>query len=261
MGRQFMIACAVSIMVIVVLILGAVVGGFIVFSQLEGTPEVVYYTDTPTVTGTPPPTLTPTATFTPTATYTPTPTNTPTPTPIPPGLIINTINQEAWLETARVSAFISNLRAENDWPGLLPGKRSLRYNAVVIITAGIDFGLLAEQDIIVNGQNVIIQLPSPQVRDCFLDEAASTYYDRNCSAAGVVDVGCGGLEDELRGKALDAAAAAEFDDLLNMAFENAEETVESLLVGLPGIETLTIVRSSEILPDLSPAGTCALFTD
>jgi hypothetical protein len=214
------------------------------------------------ITATPSDTPTSTATQTATSTATPTPTVTPspTPTPIPASVIIGAINQTAFLESARFVLNLPDLYAENEQPGILPGTRSLRYNANVTVTAGVDFALLTPANILVNGTTITVRLPSPQVRDCILDEASSSYYERNCDAAGVVDIGCGGLEEILRQNALIASTQADHQQILQEAHRSASEIVQKLVLTVAGVQQVVIERAPDPLPILSAGGTCALIT-
>jgi|GEM_PF-6110943 len=200
------------------------------------------------------PTNTPTATFTPTAT----PTNTPTPTPVPPSFVLSEI-ESTWLETQR-EVRVYQLFAENTGTIFNIG-RSLRYEANVTVTAGIDLSLLTLDDIEVNGTTVTITIPQPQLRDCILDETTSRYYERNCDAAGVVDIGCGGLEAELR----DQAPFAALNDDENTIFL-ADAYVEAAaflqdLVQVTGIDQVIIQQSTDPLSIVSLGGTCPLPDD
>jgi hypothetical protein len=212
-------------------------------------------TFTPTTTFTP--TSSPTPTDSPTPTSTPTPTNTPTPTatPIPPEAVIAIVDREAWLESNRILLNLPNLYAENEWPGILPGTRRLRYNAYVTITAGVDLELIGFDDIRIEGTTAYITLPPAQIKDCVLDETASSYFDRRCTAAGVVDAGCGGLEDDLREIARVEAARANHEIVLQDAFRNAAEVVQDLIEPL-GLEEVIIEESQEPLPLVAQNGTC-----
>jgi hypothetical protein len=177
-------------------------------------------------------------------------------TQIETGPLVQAIEQQGFLEGARANNNLPNIYASNEWPGILPGRRSLRYNAMVTVTAGIDMENFSPQDIRVDGDTVTVALPPAQVRDCILDEAASAYFDRNCSAIGVVDVGCGGLEDVLRAQALQASAQADHAQLLEQAFNSGAEVIQNLLGGFEGVERVVIERSQADVSFYSLAGTC-----
>lgn len=164
------------------------------------------------------------------------------------------VRQEAWLETARELQQLE-LYAENDYPGILPGRRSLRYQALVTVTAGIDLQQMTADDFIVDGAVVTVVLPPAQLKDCILDEATSRYYDRSCSAAGMVDIGCGGLEEVLRQQAMQTAATENTDRLLEEAFASGAEYIQNLGRNF-GFSEILIERQSAALPTVANGGTC-----
>ena len=167
---------------------------------------------------------------------------------------ILTVQQEAWLETARELQNV-DIQAKNDWPGILPGQRSLRYSALVTVTAGVDLQLMDENSFVVDGDTVTVTLPPPQIKDCILDEDNSRYYDRNCSAVGVVDVGCGGLEDVLRQTAVETAATENVEPLMEDAFNFAAEQIQNMGSNM-GFTTVNIVRSPVDVSQVASDGTC-----
>lgn len=172
------------------------------------------------------------------------------------GPIHQNIQQQAWIEGARAVDNLPNLSIKKDRPGPL-GADSLRYNAFVTITAGVDLELFTEEDIEVQGNTLIIRLPSPQIRDCILNEQDSVYYDGGCAVAGLIPTGvCDDLEDELRKQALAAAANTDHTELLSQAFEGASETVLKLVQNIEGVKKVTIEQAPKEVPLFSAAGTC-----
>lgn len=172
------------------------------------------------------------------------------------GPIIQAITQQSWIEGARATDNMPNLYIEKDRPGPL-GADSLRYNAFVVVTAGVDLELFSEDDVEVQDNNVVIYLPGPQIRDCILDEQNSAYYDGGCAVAGIIPTGvCDNLADELRKQALAAAANTDHTELLSQAFEGASETVLKLVENIEGVEKVTIEQSPKEIPLFSSAGTC-----
>lgn len=172
--------------------------------------------------------------------------------------IVQKVEQQAWIEGARKINEKYELHIKRDRPGPL-GTDSLRYDAYVTITAGVDLEWFTEEDIDIQGNNLVIYLPSPQIRDCILNEQDSRFHDDNCAIAGVIPTGvCDDLEDELRMKALSAASAADADhsELLSQAFEGASETVLKLVENIEGVEKVTIEQSPKEIPLFSSAGTC-----
>lgn len=119
---------------------------------------------TPTFTPTPlTPTFTPTSTSSPIPTLTKTPTPTPTPTPtatVTLGPIINL----GRLITAEQSFLVRRTYEDQPWWCVL----SFCQNKFVLIAygtvqAGIDLQKLEDDDIIIQGQNLIITLPPPEI--------------------------------------------------------------------------------------------------
>jgi len=171
--------------------------------------------------------------------------------------IILAQNDTRWLESYRETQSI-DITAKNDWPGLLPGQRSLSYLAFVTVSAGIDLDLIEAGDIEVRGSEVNIRIPRPQLRDCILDLEQSRYYERNCSAVGVIDAGCGGLEDLLKNRALQTAATENVSRIQEEAYESAAETLQDLVETLAGVERVNISVSETEIPLVSEGGTCAV---
>lgn len=209
---------------------------------------------------TPSPTTTLIPSQTPTITPSPTSTPTATPTPIPPRVIHTALRQQAWLETIRESAIFPDLYASEDRIGPGTGRDSIRFNAVITITGGIDLDLFTEQDILVDGQTVTLRLPAPQIRDCILDEDKSFYYEENCTLAGVSTGGCTPLKDILRERAFEAVLDTDFSNLLEDAFSEAEDVISELIYNLGGVENVIIEQSTEEFSDFSEDGTCIAHT-
>jgi|GEM_PF-4247280 len=170
--------------------------------------------------------------------------------------LILTEYESFWLESYRQTQAI-DVYASNEWPGILPGRRSLRYLGFVTVTAGVDLDLLEEADITYEGETLVITLPQPQVRDCILDEQSSRYYDRQCSAAGVVDAGCGGLEDILRERALLTAATENTPYIFDEAQENAIERLGGFLTAV-GVQSVRFEVSEVQIPLVAQTGTCSV---
>lgn len=198
------------------------------------------------------PTTTPSMTLTATAT----PTLTPSPTPISPKVIHTALRQQAWLETMRERAVFPDIYASKDRPGPGTGRDTLRFNAVIIVTAGIDLELLTEDNILVNGSTVTLRLPPAQVRDCILDEQDSFYYDESCDIGGISTGGCNALKTTLRERALESAAKADFENLREGAFSEAEDVITEIVYSLGGIERVVIEQTTEDIPLFSKDGTC-----
>lgn len=165
--------------------------------------------------------------------------------------VILAVRQEAWLETVRETQAL-DVYAEIDMPSPLPGRRSMRYQAFVTVTAGVNMELLQEDDFKADGNTLTVTLPNAQLKDCILDLDASRYYDRSC-----YNIGCGNLEDILVSQALDAAATENTERLYQEAFDNATEFVQDLGTNL-GFEEVIIQRDSATMPPVAEGGTCSV---
>lgn len=183
-------------------------------------------------------------------------------TVIDEGPIIAAIDKEAWFEGARQTDNIPQLTITKPWPvDTITGDRSLRYNAFVEVTAGVDFELIDDVSsvIVVDGRNITITLPPPQVRECVLDETNSFYYDRQCEIVGVVSA-CGELEDELRQAAIAAAANADHEELLEEAFEETADFVKGIIRATnTKVEKITVLMGDTPISQYSDQGLCTKY--
>lgn len=174
------------------------------------------------------------------------------------GPILQTLKQQRWLEGSRETNYFPSLKAEKDRIGPL-GSDSLSYKALVIVTAGVDLEFFND-DIWVEGSNLIIRLPPPQVRDCIIDEVNSEFYDGGCALLGIIPTGvCEELQIELRNQALVAGANANHDYLLDQSFKEAGETVKKLVGEIEGVEKVIIEKDSTLLSMFSENGTCISY--
>ena len=164
--------------------------------------------------------------------------------------IILAVRQEAWLETVRETQAL-DLQATNEMPGVLPGTRSLRYQAFVTVTAGVDLQQVNDADITAEGDTVTITLPHAQLKDCILDVEASRYYDSSCTI-----IGCGGLESVLRQQAMQTAATQDRERLLDEAWNNAAEEMQRIAETVGGVENVAISQGTEFLGPVAEGGTC-----
>ena len=163
--------------------------------------------------------------------------------------LILAVQQEAWLETVRETQAL-DVTAKTEMPGILPGTRSMRYQAFVTVTAGVDMKQMDETDFIADGGSLTVILPNAQIRDCILDQEASRFYERSCNY-----IGCGDLEEILVSKALETAAIQEQDRILTAAWDNAAEWVQTLGYNV-GFETVNIQRDSTFIDPVAREGTC-----
>lgn len=170
--------------------------------------------------------------------------------------ILGTIQQQAWLETARQNQQL-DLNAEDNVQigGIVsvPVTRGVKFDAVVTVTAGINLQLLEETDFVVDGDTLTLILPAPQIKDCILLEDLSSF-DRNtyCSTVGT----CRDLEETLRQTALETAATQGIDEIRVEAFNNADQVIRDLVVQSGFTGTLQIERSTELMPPVAEGGSC-----
>lgn len=149
-------------------------------STSDTTQAPVYVTNTPTVTPSPAPTVGPTDTPTPTNTSTPTPTNTPTPTPTPI-VVITHINALGRLETTEFAMqTVVDLENEpgNIWEQLV-GSDKLLLVAEGQVVAGFDLSEVKDEDIVVQGTIVTMNLPAPEILYSRIDNSGTYVIERD----------------------------------------------------------------------------------
>jgi hypothetical protein len=105
------------------------------------------------------------------------------------------------------------------------------------VVAGIDFTRLKSSDVKIQGKNIHVHLPNPQILITRLDNARTKVYSRNTGILVRVDPN---LESQVRqeaeGELLQEAAVG---GILNNARDNARVTVTTLLLGL-GFEKVDV---------------------
>lgn len=161
------------------------------------------------------------------------------------------LKQEAFLETLR-SPQVYEIYASNEMPGIVPGRRSMRYKAFMTVTAGVDLQLVENSDFVADGTSIVVTLPKPQLRDCVLDSQQSFFYERSCNY-----VGCGNLEEVLVDRAYEMPTTEGYDILLTEAWENAVKAVEEMAHNF-GYDMVTIQQSAEDISFVSKDSTCKL---
>jgi hypothetical protein len=185
---------------------------------------------TATVTLTPTVTHTLTPTPTPTATYTPTPTSTPTPTP---ATLILRVRALSRLETIRYS-METIIEGGSDPGGFLSflgiGREKLVLIARGQVMAGVDFGRMEPDDIVVNGQKVTLYLPPAEILVSKLDNERTGVYEYEKGLFTRRDVQ---LESELRARAEEELVRRAMEDgILTQAETNAKAYLLLLLHSL-----------------------------
>jgi hypothetical protein len=149
-------------------------------NQADDVQVPIYVTNTPTVTPSPTSTVGPTYTPSPTNTPTPTPTHTPTPTPTPI-VVITHINALGRLETTEFAMqTVVDLENEPDniWEQIV-GSDKLLLVAEGQVMAGFDLSKVNDQDIVVQGTTVTMNLPAPEILNSRIDNDQTYVVERD----------------------------------------------------------------------------------
>jgi hypothetical protein len=155
---------------------------------------------------------------------------------LPP--VLDVISKQPRLETT--AYFLSTVADVSQQVGLLNQEQRVVLVACGKVTAGIDLSQLTAQNVSVNGEQVVIDLPEPMVFDTLLIE------DRNppCTYVafrtdGILLEAAKHLESEARKQALNTfRESALANGILNEAKTNAETEIRRLLflVGYTSVE-------------------------
>lgn len=170
----------------------------------------------------------------------------PTPTiTVDPVTIILEIRSLARLETASytVEKVITAESGQGPFSFLTGDKLLLVAHGQVI--AGVDLSKMTEEDIIVSGDGtVFVTLPAAEVFVATLDNDATYVYDRDTGALGQQQ----DLETLARQEAERRIEEASLEDgILQMAQDNAEGYVRSLLIGL-GFDNVEFIVATPMAP-------------
>lgn len=136
------------------------------------------------------------------------------------------------LETARfISQHIIEVSSQPEWlPSFLAGERLLLMAQVEVI-AGVDMSEVSAEDICVHSDEVVINLPQPQIFSIRLDEANTRIFARQ--RGWLVFNLNEDLEREARLQALSEAKEASIkNNLLSLARRKAEENLRGFLHAL-----------------------------
>lgn len=99
-----------------------------------------------------------------------------------------------------------------------------------VVVAGVDLSKLLGEDVRVDGDNVVMKLPAPELFSVRLDSEKSTVYDRQ---QGLLSRGNKDLESEVRKAAeLSIKDAACSGGILTQANDSAQKQMQKLLQGL-----------------------------
>jgi hypothetical protein len=200
-------------------------------------PRIV--TNTPTATAVPLPTST--STPLPTATFTPTPT--PSPTPI---VVINHIKELGRLETTeyamRTVIDLSN-EPGNFWERIV-GSDQLMLVAEGEVVAGFDLGKVTEEDITVDGNNVNIILPAPEILYSRIDNERTQVYERRTGLFVPPDVTLEGRARQLAEESIVEWATER--GIHQKAEDSGRTQIERLLRALGFTDITIIVRETDL---------------
>jgi hypothetical protein len=145
--------------------------------------------------------------------------------------VVDRIQRLQRLETVlyTMDKLVTGAKENPIFPDFLAGDRLLMMVHGEVV-AGIDFSSLKPGDVRLDGREVHLHLPAPQVFSTRLDSAKTRVYSRQTGLLVPTDPN---LETEVRQEAereLQAAALA--DGILQTAQQNAASTITSLLQGL-----------------------------
>jgi len=150
--------------------------------------------------------------------------------------VVDRIQRLQRLETVvyTMDKIVSGAKQLSFFPDFLAGDRLLMLVHGEVV-AGIDFSNLKPGDVRIDGKQVHLHLPAPQVFSTRIDSAKTRVYSRQTGLLVPTDPN---LETEVRQAAerqLQESAMA--DGILRTAQQNAASTITSLLQGL-GFETI-----------------------
>lgn len=152
---------------------------------------------------------------------------TPTVIVLPP--VIDVISQNPRLETA--SYFLSTVAEAKQQVGLLQQEQSVLLVACGKVTAGIDISKLNEENVLVTGTTVVMQLPEAEIFEAFLiedDEPECTYVAHRSD--GILLAASETLETEARRQAIASFRQSALENgILETAAENAQTELQRLL--------------------------------
>jgi len=154
------------------------------------------------------------------------------------GSVVDRIQRLQRLETVvyNMDKIVTGEKDNPILPNFLAGDRLLMLVHGQVV-AGVDFARLRGGDVQVNGKDVRVHLPNPQVLMTRLDNTRTRVYSRNTGLLVAVDPN---LESQVRQEAeQELVDEALQGGILNTARLNARTTITSLLLGL-GFEKVEI---------------------
>jgi len=145
--------------------------------------------------------------------------------------VVDRIQQLQRLETVvyTMDKIVSGEKDNPFLPDFLTGDRLLMLVHGQVV-AGIDFARLRGGDISIQGKNIHVRLPQPQIFMTRVDESRTRVYSRQTGLLVRVDPN---LESQVRQEAeRQLLEAALQDGILNTAKQNARSTLTGMLTGL-----------------------------
>ena len=150
--------------------------------------------------------------------------------------VVDRIQRLQRLETVvyTIDKLVTGAKENPIFPDFLAGDRLLMLVHGEVV-AGIDFSNLKSGDVRVEGKQIHLHLPAPQVFSTRLDSARTRVYSRQTGLLVPTDPNLETLVRQEAERQLQEAALA--DGILRTAQQNAASTITSLLQGL-GFETI-----------------------
>ena len=139
-----------------------------------------------------------------------------------------------WTESVVVTRESGGTRLEQ----FLTGERVLLV-ATGEVEAGVDLADIGEDDVLVDGDRVTIDLPEPQILSSSLDEERTRVYDRD---RGLLNLGADDVlvQEARRDAEAEVVSTAEENGILETAERNAEESIRAFVTTL-GFEEVEFV--------------------
>jgi len=166
-------------------------------------------------------------------------------------VIVLGIQKMSFLETTRGDIMIEKTVVQEKTFVLKDASLHIRY--IGRVTAGIDLSLITESDVILNPDNSLtVNMPPAQISGCYLQDPE--ILDSGCGTSFLGMADCDATLDQLQEVAYDRALVDLLEttqelELLNTAYENAEDSVAAFLNTLGyRDEQIEFRRSSEVLP-------------
>jgi hypothetical protein len=130
------------------------------------------------------------------------------------------------------------------------GTTKLLYVAYGQVRAGVDLSLLTPQDVQIQGNQLLIRLPAPQLLDSKIDVSRSRVYDYNRGFLGLGPDTAPGLQSLAQQQALEKIVAAACQESVLERANTQAKLVVSQLIRVPPYQ--------DVLVTTQPPGACGL---